>query len=85
MTIFLLLLFANKSKHQHGKNVYKNTVLFINCMDVHDVRAKINKKNRNFFFVMLGLCLGLDETHISPKKIIEPTPGIEPGIAEMKC
>jgi hypothetical protein len=41
MTIFLLLLFANKSKQQHGKNENKNTGLFINCMDF--------VSNRHFF------------------------------------
>jgi hypothetical protein len=44
MTIFLLLLFANKTKQQHGKNENKNTGLFINCMDFVVVRTKINKK-----------------------------------------
>jgi hypothetical protein len=46
MTIFLLLLFANKSKKKHGKNENKNTGWFINCMDFVVVRTK---KKRNFF------------------------------------
>jgi hypothetical protein len=31
------------------------TGLFINCMDFVVVRTKINKKNRNFFLLCLGL------------------------------
>jgi hypothetical protein len=57
MTIFLLLLFANKSKTiTRKKNVNKNTGLFLNCMDFFAVRTKINKKKWSFFFVMLGPC-----------------------------
>jgi hypothetical protein len=53
MTIFLLLLI--KAKHQHEKYHNKNPGWFINCMDFVVVRTKMNKKkNRNFFFVMLG-------------------------------
>jgi hypothetical protein len=54
MTIFWLLLFANKSKTKTWKNENKNTGLFINCMDFVVVRTKINKKKSSFIFVMLG-------------------------------
>jgi hypothetical protein len=71
---FVVAALLIKAKYQQWKDDNKNTGLFKNCMDFVSVRTKINKKNRHFFFVMLGsCCLSVKTTLRLSYRVLEMT------------